>query len=283
MLTFVHSLNDTNFTPIGDGGDAIPGDTLVRYTLYFTTSAENVMIEYAGHLSISGNPYVDPMAWGWDATSGGYGASGLTGSNWHVKDFKLNLGNLGTLGSQDNQADLATNTLYPITSNATWDPIARRATDAITLTTNSNKSINGTMEYWACGDTTAPYTDTLTFGCTSTTTATYVGSAAVIPSGKTALGTSPVFLPTESGRYCFLTIFTPAINGSVYNFGPTADTNGTTECFLTLGPNAITVSQFEANAVGNRPFIAAFLVSLVAIVAGAAVWKLKTRRGRPIP
>jgi hypothetical protein len=216
------------------------------------------------------------MAWGWDASDGAYGASGLTGSNWHVKDFRLNLGNLGTLGSQDNQAGAAL-ILCPITSNATWDPITRRATDAITLTTDSNININGTMEYWACGDTTAPYTDTLTFGCTSTTTATYVGSAAVTPSGKTALGTSPVFSPPESGRYCFLTIFTPALNGAVYDFGPTADTNGTT-VLLTVGRNEITLSRLRR---GDRPFIAAILASLAAMVAGAAVWKLKSRRRQP--
>jgi hypothetical protein len=283
VLTFVHTLNDTGFTPIGNGGDAIAGATLVRYTLYFTTSAETAMIEYAAHFGISGDPYVDPLAWGYDTTSGGYGAGGLTGSNWHVKDFKLNNGNLGTLGSQDNQAGVTTNSLYPISSTAAWDANAKRATDVISLTTDSNATINGTMEYWVCGDTTVPYTDTLTYGCTSTTTATYVGSLAVTPSGKTAHGTSPVFTPTVSGRYCFLTIFTPAKNGSIYDFGPTADTNATTECFMAFGPNAVTLSKLEASVGGDGAPIAAILLSLLAVVAGLTIWKLKTGRRQSTP
>jgi hypothetical protein len=110
-----------------------------------------------------------------------------------------------------------------------------------------------------------------------------LGNIPVSFAGKTALATSPVFTPTVSGQYCFLTIFTPARNGNVYNFAPTADTNGTTECFMAVGTTAITLSEFEANAVGGRPIIAAILVSLVAIVAGATVRKLKSRRRQSIP
>jgi hypothetical protein len=281
VITFYHADDSTGFPPLANGGDATVAKSVVRYTVYFTSSANTFMLEYGTHFAISGNPYVDPMAWGWDATNGGYGAAGLYPSApWHVKDPLLD-GGAGNMGSQDNQSKVQNPSLYPISSNATWNPNTRSATDAITMTTASNDAIAGTISYWVCADITVPYTDTLTNGCTSTTTATFVGNTTVSFANKTARATSPVFTPTVSGRYCFLTIFTPARNGNIYNYGPTADTNGTTECFMAFGPNAVTLSKFEANAVGNRSFIIAVLASLGAIVAGATVWRMRNKRRRP--
>ncbi len=283
VMTFYHANDATGFPVLANGADATVAKSVIRYTVYFTSSADAFMLEYGAHFAISGNPYVDPMAWGWDATNGGYGAAGLYPSApWHVKDPLLDNG-AANIGSQDNQSKVQNPNVYPITSNATWDPNAKTATDAITMTTASNDNIAGTIAYWVCADTTVPYTDTLTNGCTSTTTATFVGNTTVSFAGKTARATSPVFSPTVSGRYCFLTIFTPALNGNIYNFGPTADTNATTECFMAFGPTAITLSKLATNATGDRSLIAAILVSAVAIGTGAAVWKLKNRRRQPIP
>src|SRR5512141_1385424 len=46
VLTFYHSLADTNFTPLAPGGDALANDTLIRYTIYFTSTANAMMLEY---------------------------------------------------------------------------------------------------------------------------------------------------------------------------------------------------------------------------------------------
>lgn len=269
-LVLTHTLNDAGFTPIGNGGDAIAGSTLVRYTLYFTSSTANAMIEYAAHFALSGNPYVDPLAWGWDATNGGYGAGGLTGSNWHVKDFKLNGGALGTLGSQDNQAGTSTPTTYPISSDATWNSTTKHATDAITMTTSSNTAMTGTVQYWVCADTTVPYTDTLTNGCTSTTTATFVGNALVNYASKQSKATSPIFTPTVSGRYCFLTLFFPRATppNLAWDFGATADTNSTTECFMAFGPNAVTLKAITAQVVAGDlvPLSIVILMGVAAVL-----------------
>jgi hypothetical protein len=284
VLTFYHANDATGFPPIANGGDAAVASSVIRYTVYFTSSANTFMLEYGAHFAISGNPYVDPMAWGWDAANGGYGAAGLYPSApWHVKDPLLDNG-AGNMGSQDNQSKVQNPSAYPIISNAIWNPTTKSATDAITMTTSTNVPIAGTIDYWVCADTTLPYTDTLTFGCTTTTTATYVGSTPVSFNKGTALATSPAFTPTVSGRYCFLTIFRPALNGNVYNYPPIADTNGTSECFMAFGPSAVTLSKLEASAVGNKPsIIVAVLVSLITVGAGATVWQLKKRRRQPIP
>jgi hypothetical protein len=277
VLTFYHSADTTGFPPIANNGDAIAGSTLIRYTVYFTSSADTFMLEYGAHFALSGNPYVDPMAWGWDTTNGGYGAAGLYPSApWHVKDPGLDAG-AGNLGSQDNQAKVQNPSSYPINSNSTWNSTTKRATDAITMTTASNDTITGTISYWVCGDTTVPYTDTLTNGCTSTTTATFVGNAYVTFAGKTANAVSPVFSPTVSGRYCFLTIFTPAKNGNIYNFGPTADTNGTTECFMAFGPNAITLNAMIARGEAGIPVALVVFISMGVAAVLVIVWARRHR------
>ncbi len=278
VVSFYHADDAANFPPIFNGGDAGGTGTLIRYTVAFTGAVDAFMLEYGAHFAISGNPYADPMAWGWDELKKGYGAGGLYPSApWHVKDHTID-GGAGNIGSKDMQAKLQNANLYPITSNSAWNPITKRFTDTITMTTSTTDPIAGTVDFWVCADNTPLYTDTLTFGCTTTTTATYVGSSNVSYAGGTAVAVSPQFSPTLSGRYCFLAIFMPAKNGNTYNYPPTADTNNTTECMTVGGPNAVTLNKFQASPGGDGAPIIAILLSLLAVVAGAALWRLKTKR-----
>jgi hypothetical protein len=285
VLTFYHSLDDSGFTPITDGGDNISGQTLIRYTLYFTSTANAMMVEYATHFAISGNPYVDPMAWGYDPINTGYGAGGLYPQGaWHVKDFTID-GGAGNIGSQDNQAKVANPTLYPIISNATWNSTAHQAIDVITMTSASNAAITGTIEFSVCADLTVPYTDTLQNGCvTGTTPITPVGSISVTYTANKskANATSPVFIPTVSGRYCFLTKFIPSnpVAGTAFSYPPTEDTNGTTECFMAFGPTAITLSSFKAETDSHSAVVVSGLALALVLLLSSAGLVMRQRSKR---
>jgi hypothetical protein len=85
VLTLSHS--------VANGADT--GDSEILYTLTYTSTGSQLLLEMAPHISVSGNPAVNPVAWGI-----GLGASNISGGPYHV-----NLGHLdgAALGSQDNQ------------------------------------------------------------------------------------------------------------------------------------------------------------------------------------
>ena len=78
---------------VTNGGDT--GDSFIHYTLTWTSASDQILIELAGHLAMSGNPAVNPIAWGV-----GLGSSQISGGPYHFKLFALD-GH--SLGSQDNQ------------------------------------------------------------------------------------------------------------------------------------------------------------------------------------
>jgi len=78
---------------VANGGDT--GDSFIHYTLTWTSASDQILIELAGHLAMSGNPAVNPIAWG-----EGLGSSQIAGGPYHFKLFDLD-GH--SLGCQDNQ------------------------------------------------------------------------------------------------------------------------------------------------------------------------------------
>jgi hypothetical protein len=80
--------------PAGAGSDT--GDSAVFVTLTYTTTgvSETVLLEFAGHLAVSGNSGSNPVAWG-----PGLGAGFISGGPFHIKDVSFD----GVGGSQDNQ------------------------------------------------------------------------------------------------------------------------------------------------------------------------------------
>lgn len=77
---------------VPDGADT--GDSFVHYTIVFTSSASNVLLQAAGHIARS----TGSSGWGT-----GLGAASISGGPWHFKNFKFD----GTGGSQDNQITTA--------------------------------------------------------------------------------------------------------------------------------------------------------------------------------
>ena len=70
------------------------GDSDIEYVLTWTSNSTQIIIEMAGHLAASGDPAINPIAWGV-----GLGASYVSGGPYH-----FGLGELdgAALGSQDN-------------------------------------------------------------------------------------------------------------------------------------------------------------------------------------
>ncbi len=288
-LTFYHALDDANsgFPRIDDGQDAAGQKSVIRYSLWFETSASDVMLEYAAHFALTGDEYVNPLAWGFDEGAYiGLGAGGLYPNGmWHIKDHTLGPGD-PNIGSQDNQAKVRLPYLFPIESTASNPSgIRNPATDRVTITTSANDEIAGTVTFYLCADTTYPYTDTLTHGCTSIIngsgyTVKSVGAVSVTYRNKTATATSPVYLPTLNGRYCYLAAFTP-IAGT---YGPYSDTNGTSECFDITSTTSVRLSSFRV-LTGNDPLslggfsMPLVLIGLCGIAGGLAIWKFGFHRG----
>jgi len=78
---------------VASGGDT--GDSYILYTLTWTSASDQILIEMAGHLAVSGDPAVNLVAWGV-----GLGSSQIGGGPYH---FKLGTLDGHSLGSQDNQ------------------------------------------------------------------------------------------------------------------------------------------------------------------------------------
>jgi hypothetical protein len=78
---------------VANGGDT--GDSYIEYELTWTSASTQILIEMAGHLSVSGDPVNNPIAWGI-----GLGAAQISGGPYH---FKLDELDDHALGSQDNQ------------------------------------------------------------------------------------------------------------------------------------------------------------------------------------
>ena len=78
---------------VPNGGDTLDSD--INYQLTWVSSSDQILIEMAGHLALTGDPNVDPMAWGL-----GLGASQIAGGPYH---FRLHLLDGMNIGVQDNQ------------------------------------------------------------------------------------------------------------------------------------------------------------------------------------
>ncbi|MFX1543944.1 MAG: hypothetical protein ACFFCR_13135, partial [Promethearchaeota archaeon] len=78
---------------VGNGEDN--GNSYIYYELRWISQSDEILIEFGGHLALSGDPSDNSMAWGVDL-----GASSIDGGPYHIK---LNRIDDCQLGSQDNQ------------------------------------------------------------------------------------------------------------------------------------------------------------------------------------
>ena len=84
---------------VANGGDT--GDSKIDYELTWVSASDQILIELAGHLAMSGNPTTKPIAWG-----PGLGASQIHGGPYHFKLDELDGHNLGSRDNQIKGADV---------------------------------------------------------------------------------------------------------------------------------------------------------------------------------
>ncbi len=272
---------------LANGGDT-GGMTYVEYTLVFTQTTwgngDYAMVKYAGHLGLSGNPWIEPMAWGEKI-----GAGAITGSSWHMKDPKID----GLGGSQDNQTNLNGAALSPISSSASRNSSTGAVADYITVTSVYAHDITGTVGFYLCRDATPPYSPatstSLQNGCVTTSdgpgyTVSKVGEVSLTLNNqgqtKVSIATSPPYTVNDFGFYCFMTVFTPT-GPTPYRYPVSADTNNGSECFGLEGGTAVKLTDFKGVGL-DRLAIAGFglpgiIAGLIGVVACVGIWWVARR------
>ncbi|MBI5303651.1 MAG: hypothetical protein HY868_16060 [Chloroflexi bacterium] len=284
VMLLSHCTNNLSSCGIANGSDT-SGQTVISYTLIYTTNATDALVTFAGHFALSGNPRINPLTWGYSNGSGAIG-----GASWHVKDPKLNY----TGGSQDNQAQLFEGSAYPIDSGtrAGGGTVTSGAiTDTVWMTNTAAgaSDIVGNVHFYVCADTIVPFSpplsSTLPYGCLTTTsgagyTVTDIGTKTlnVVNAGnkKNSSVTSAVYTPTFAGRYCFLTVFTPT-DAIPYNYNVMSDTNSTSECFEYNNPTPLGVYSLSASS-GTDWTMMVVAFGLLGIVVSVGVLKFGWRR-----
>ncbi len=279
-----HCTNNLSACGLANGTDT-SGQTVISYTLVFTTNATAAMVTFAGHYALSGNPRVNPLTWGYTNGSGAIG-----GASWHIKDPKLNY----TGGSQDNQSQLFMGSAFPLDSGTVTtlhvgQGTAITDTVYISNTASGATDLAGNVHFYVCADTTDPYSppasSALEFGCLSTTggsgyTVTDVGTTNLTVvnagKGKNSTAVSPIFTATVPGRYCFLTVFTPT-DAIPHDYNVMSDTNGAGECVTFLHTTAVELSSITATT-GHNWLLLGVTLGLLCVGGGAGVWWIRFKR-----
>ena len=207
---------------VADGADT--GDSFIHYTLSWTSASTQIMIELSGHLAVSGDPAVNPIAWGV-----GLGASQVSGGPYH---FKLDYLDTNSLGSQDNQIKGADILIVP----------GRIIVDKITVPAASPQSfsfsVSGPNSYsasfsltdaaipWDSGPlASGTYTVTETVPAGWDLTGVTLDGAAFTNGGSIVLGAGQVryvnFTDTQRGKIIVDKITVPAASPVSFSFGTT--------------------------------------------------------------
>jgi hypothetical protein len=234
-------------------------DSEVTVTLTWHGTADDVLIEFAGHISQADG------ASGWGT---GQGASSISGGPYHIQ--LKNLDGAST-GSQDNQikgADIRIRPVLATTSNPTGNTTAGvLATDTATITGGAT----GTISFSLCGPAPLATAADATSGCSIG--GTLIGAPVAIVSGA---ATSPATTAAQTalpGLYCWRADYTPNSN----NFSATTHTNATTECFTVIQqtPDISTTSSQTGNvAPGTSVTDTATLTGTAGTVNGTVTFFL---------
>jgi hypothetical protein len=167
-LTLSHS--------VANGMDT--GDSDILYSLSWTSASTAVVVELAAHISLSGNPAMNPLAWG-----PSLGASAISGGPYH---FNLSQLDGGSLGSQDNQIQggatpTTTSTTTSTSTSATTSSSSSSTTSSTSSTTSSSSSSTTSS---------TSTTSSSSSSSSSSTTSTSTSSSSSSSSSSTSTSTS---------------------------------------------------------------------------------------------
>ncbi len=234
-------------------------DSEVTVTLTWHGVADDVLIEFAGHVAQA------------DGSSGwgtGQGASSISGGPYHIQLKSLDG---ASTGSQDNQikgADIRIRPVLATASNPTGNTTAGvLATDTATITGGAT----GTISFSLCGPAPLATAADATTGCP--TGGTLIGAPVAIVGGT---ATSPATTAGQTalpGLYCWRADYTPNSN----KFSATTHTNATSECFTVIQqtPGISTTSSQTGNvAPGSSVTDTATLTGTAGTVNGTVTFFL---------
>ncbi len=198
----------------------------VQYQIVFHASAVNVVLAWAGHIATQAD-------WG-----PGQGATGINGSPYHMRLISF-CDPVCAGGNQDRSLSAGAVAAVTLTTQAAAASYGAPTHDVATIMGSvKNVPVVGTLTFYLCADTVAPYVnpDCSTGGVVIPPTVNVTGN------GNYNSGNITISGP---GAYCYRAEFTPA-NDSPYPF--TSATNLTTECFTITGPTAVKVDTFDAHS-----------------------------------
>jgi hypothetical protein len=207
-------------TPIGVNNSG----TIARgINLTFTANGPTAVLAWGGHIA-------SVLDWGQGKT---FKSGGGSGASWHMR---LTTGGNRELSINENGiADQPASFSTQVTPQSV--SIGQPVIDTATLTAPSGgPPVTGDVQFFACGPSTSP--PNCIQGGTAIQPPPIVLRLPVGPNGTVSI----VYVPVQTGNYCFRAEFTPAANGL---YSPAVHTNQTTECFVaTLPPPRLTVTKF---------------------------------------
>ena len=262
--------------PVGGGVPQLPGDLTIyngtitgaaylgshtchdsaiqiSMLITFTSSAPETVVAWSAHIA----PEFD---WGNNES-----AHSVSGSPYHMTFMGLD----GSGGNQDRsmQTDAVYATNIETTVSATDLAVMGPVYDTATITgylgnsASTNPVLEGTLNFYICADTVAPYAAPFTSGCDHSA-GTLLTNTPIVVNGNGSYQ-SPNFTPTHNGYYCFRAEFTPS-GTSPYPFARESNTskvNPLAECFLVNDPLPVTVTSLQA---GSSDSVISFLMAATA-------------------
>ena len=218
-VTFTHN--------VPSGGDT--GDSDVDYVLNWTSTATQYLIQFAGHLAVSGNAGTNPEAW--TPTTG---SSQISGGPYHFHIYTLDGASLGAQDNQIKGADIlfVPNTPSVSTTMSETSPIAIGTSvhDSATIT-GATSDAGGTISYGLYSDNTC-----------STLVQDLTPATATVVNGVAPDSTSYTF--NSAGTWYFQATY----SGDANNTGPVS--SSCTSETMVVSPNTPTINTTPNPSTG---------------------------------
>ena len=210
-------------------------------TVSFTATDSRVVLAWGGHIA-------SQIDWG-----AGNSAGSISGSPYHMRLLDLDGDGLGNM-----DRSLKASSVAPVPAgfstqvSATSITLGQAVTDLATLS-GPNGPVSGNVSFFVCGPNLVSNPS-----CASGGSA--VGSAMGLVGGQ---ATSPGFVPTQPGKYCFRAEYAPDMFAQ---YSPSEHTNMTTECFEAMPqpprPAMLYVIKHVVNDNGGTAVAADFAITV---------------------
>ena len=210
-------------------------------TVSFTATDSRVVVAWGGHIA-------SQIDWG-----AGNSAGSISGSPYHMRLLDLDGDGLGNM-----DRSLKASSVAPVPAGFSTEvsaasiTLGQAVTDLATLS-GPNGPVSGNVSFFVCGPNLVSNPS-----CASGGSA--VGSAVGLVGGQ---ATSPQFVPTQPGKYCFRAEYAPDMFAQ---YSPSEHTNVTTECFEAMAqqprPAMLHVIKHVVNDDGGTAVAGDFAITV---------------------